>query len=61
MAGIDLDRGYSTRDVTRGAPPFLASKRRVAERNEQARKAAKQRRQEFDRLRAKLRSESEDR
>jgi hypothetical protein len=40
---------------------FLASKRRVAERNEQASKAATQRRRAFDELRAKLRSESEGR
>jgi len=36
---------------------FQASKRRVAERNEQASKAAAQRRRAFDELRAKLRSQ----
>ena len=40
---------------------FLASKRRVAERNEQAYKAAAQRRRAFDELRAKVREPSEER
>ena len=40
---------------------FQASKRRVAERNEQASKAATQRRRAFEELRAKLRSTSEER
>jgi hypothetical protein len=40
---------------------FQASKRRVAERNEQASKAALQRRRAFEALRAKLRSGSEQR
>jgi len=45
----------AARAAARSDDAYLASKRRVAERNEQASKAAMQRRRAFDELRAKLR------